>query len=79
VRVYNRALTPSGTAGDSEKRIQEPTNQKLRFDVDLGGRWLGVGDQVRSVAKTLPFDLTESVSFRMAIFRCLTWIRQKKR
>jgi len=24
----------------------ELTNQKMRFDVDLGGRWLGVGDQV---------------------------------
>jgi hypothetical protein len=26
------------------------TNQRLRFDVDIGGRWLGVGNQVRCVS-----------------------------
>jgi telomerase Cajal body protein 1 len=24
------------------------TNQRLRFDVDIGGRWLGIGNQVCS-------------------------------
>ncbi|OBZ74690.1 Telomerase Cajal body protein 1 [Grifola frondosa] len=29
----------------SEKRtVAPPTNQRLRFDIDAGGRWLGVGD-----------------------------------
>lgn len=29
------------------KETERKTNQKIRFDVDLGGRWLSVGDQVR--------------------------------
>lgn len=32
-------------SGGGAKR--EMTNQRLRFDVDIGGRWLGVGNQVR--------------------------------
>ncbi|RDB17540.1 Telomerase Cajal body protein 1 [Hypsizygus marmoreus] len=29
----------------NESEFEERTNQKMRFDVDLGGRWLSVGDQ----------------------------------
>ena len=32
---------------DSVGRVEAvETNQRLRFDVDIGGNWLGIGDQV---------------------------------
>ncbi|KIJ59608.1 hypothetical protein HYDPIDRAFT_43937 [Hydnomerulius pinastri MD-312] len=36
--------------GDSEKQARNLTNQKMRFDVDSGGRWLGVGDQLGRIS-----------------------------
>ena len=33
---------------DSVGRVEAvESNQRLRFDVDIGGNWLGIGDQVR--------------------------------
>jgi telomerase Cajal body protein 1 len=52
LRVFNRALSPIGAAADGKTRKREPTNQRMRFDIDLGGKFLGVGDQVRDVADT---------------------------
>jgi hypothetical protein len=51
LRVFDRALdaanhSQEGDDGTSGKHTAEMTNQKLRFDVDPGGHWLAVGDQV---------------------------------
>jgi len=39
------------------------TNQKMRFDVDIGGRFLSVGDQVRD------YGITRKTCFNSDIFR----------
>ena len=42
--LYKYCFTESGSGG------RKMSNQRLRFDVDIGGRWLGIGNQVRSFA-----------------------------
>ncbi|KAJ7266406.1 WD40-repeat-containing domain protein [Mycena haematopus] len=45
VAIYS----PSPPAEEREEGLQTNTNQKRRFDVDVAGRWLGVGDQEGTV------------------------------
>jgi hypothetical protein len=40
VKVLRRATQ----AGEQRAKL---TNQRMRFDVDLGGKWLSLGDMVR--------------------------------
>lgn len=40
----------------SVQRHEPLTNQKMRFDVDSGGRWLGVGSQVNILVITSEGD-----------------------
>jgi WD40 repeat protein len=40
--LYKYCFTESGSGG------RKMSNQRLRFDVDIGGRWLGIGNQVHS-------------------------------
>jgi hypothetical protein len=48
------------------------TNQKLRFDVDLSGRWLSAGDQVSAMDHSVTMKMTQSlVAHRMGISVCL--------
>ncbi|KAH7882011.1 hypothetical protein F5I97DRAFT_1988288 [Phlebopus sp. FC_14] len=35
--------------GDIERRERNLTNQKTKFDIDAGGRWLAVGDQLGNI------------------------------
>jgi hypothetical protein len=39
------ASDSNGSSADGERKM---TNQRLRFDVDIGGSWLGIGNQVCS-------------------------------
>lgn len=50
VQIFDKSLPASSTHSqdfvETLRRKQTATNQRLRFDIDLGGCWLGVGDQV---------------------------------
>jgi hypothetical protein len=53
VHVYDFGLDSAknispvfGEQRDARKERMPMTNQKLRFDFDLGGHWLSIGDQV---------------------------------
>ncbi|KAH7907131.1 hypothetical protein BJ138DRAFT_534543 [Hygrophoropsis aurantiaca] len=52
----NNPESQSNSNGPNEKATF-PTNQKIQFDIDVSGRWMGMGNQVGNV---LLFDLDES-------------------
>ncbi|KAI0076849.1 hypothetical protein K474DRAFT_1644216 [Panus rudis PR-1116 ss-1] len=63
--------TPLRTYRSPVKKDGNPTNQKTRFDVDIYGRWLGVGDQDGNIslfdlgsAEADPIEITSEVSQR---------------
>ena len=43
--LYKYRFVQSDLSGMQDEKM---TNQRLRFDIDIGGRWLGIGNQVRS-------------------------------
>jgi len=48
------AHQPNSTDSYTLSSPQTQTNQKLRFDIDIGGNWLGIGDSLGSISL---FDL----------------------
>ncbi|OCH84361.1 hypothetical protein OBBRIDRAFT_764402 [Obba rivulosa] len=46
VQIFTKGVrSASGPDSSQQTRCADLTNQKLRFDIDIGGRWLGWGDQ----------------------------------
>ncbi len=39
-------IHPAGDTNSRPRMGSVATNQRLRFDIDIGGSWLGIGDQV---------------------------------
>ena len=56
IQIFNREAADSTMPA---KRKLPATNQRLRFDIDIGGDLLGVGDQVRVTHANLYSCLTD--------------------
>ena len=44
------------------------SNQKIKFDVDIGGKWMGVGDEVRAVFQIQTSRLTPIKAGKIHLF-----------
>ncbi|KAH9911774.1 uncharacterized protein BXZ73DRAFT_82628 [Epithele typhae] len=56
VALYDKSAAPKGSAPAAKTKAKTQTNQRLRFDIDLGGTRLAVGDERGCISV---FDLTE--------------------
>jgi telomerase Cajal body protein 1 len=46
IQRFRRTKTYNGLEDSPARKPAVETNQRLRFDIDIGGNWLAMGDQV---------------------------------